>query len=617
MIRYRLLSAQSSNQSYSSKIKAYKQIKKKRAHLCPGSAFLTHLLNVEACHSMASPESQLTIPEALGISAQDKRGDMKPAMTKSHRETFDKMLQRVQAQPTTYIMTSEESAVFRHYPDAFIDNGLAQEAVQRFWEYRLRKLVDEQEAEESKDFHIKTPKTDSLQDRNSTFDPFPRYNTQSQNQARVATRVSRRNNTTRYRSRASTTADKGACELCIQRRLPCDGKRPYCGCCGRANFLACVYAGGTGDFSLKPPVFDTGIMRSNESSVTPTLSHQSSVQLRNLSSFEGCDRTDKHDAADACEQHGQKRTECEEEHPESSENLSQEPHEKIRISYGAYRERNPVSRDGQANKEDEPRLQTWDTSPDHLKSSESLSLDLSQFRMRILNGTEYNFTNSLKLRFQSLTGEPWDWWPLRPCFQQLLDDEVRIHWYCVSHCQNCLALGLLISRKDSGHAHWTVLSKSDLVLALEALNSQATTRSVPSERKNPQSSSKSRSSARSSRSSGSETSLGDSSPATSEGGSSDQPDDYAGSGKKTEPSGTSTAVDIIPPSSLVGFVLFGVHGSKRLHNASLRLAQINVAAYKDDDSFFEEMNVQYQTLRGFLRRVFSIWIFHTCEFIMV
>ena len=76
-------------------------------------------------------------------------------------------------------------------------------------------------------------------------------------------------------------------------------------------------------------------------------------------------------------------------------------------------------------------------------------------------------------------------------------------------------------------------------------------------------------------------------------------------------------IDIVPPSNLNGFVLFGVHGSKRLQSACLRIAQIDVSVYKDDDSFFNEMTVQYKKLRGFLRLVFSIWVFHTCEFIMV
>ena len=173
--------------------------------------------------------------------------------------------------------------------------------------------------------------------------------------------------------------------------------------------------------------------------------------------------------------------------------------------------------------------------------------------------------------------------------------------------------------KDLGHAHWTVISMAGLDISLPALNSKAATQSAPSESKNPKlrSERNSSSSTRTSRSSGPETSAEDLSSATSEKDSSDQTDEEAGSGKETNPSGAGTAVDIVPPSRLTGFVLFGVHGSKRLQSACLRLAQIDVTVYKDDDSFFDEMTVQYKKLRGFVRLVFSIWVFHTCEFIMV
>lgn len=561
---------------------------------------------------MASPEGQLTIPEAINIIEQHQPGDIiHLAVTRFLGQKLDQIWNRVRAQPATYMLTKEEFAVFDYHRDIFGENEIVQQALQRFWEHESRKLSDEPEPKESTEFHVKTPKTDFLEESNSTVTP-----SYQPHLSKVATRSLRHNNNTQYGFKISNAAEKGRCEPCIRRRLRCDGERPVCGYCRRVNVDACAYTGGTGYSRLNPSMFDMGMMFSEESSVTPTSSYQYHAPFHYLSLFEGSDRMDKHDAADAFKRCEQRMTECDGEHPESPENLSQEPHKMVHISHGAYREQHKVSRDGQAIEEDEASLQAWEACPEHLESPKSLPLDLSHFRLRVLNGREYSLANSMKLWVQILTGEAWDWWPLRPCFRQLLDDEVRIQWYCVSY----LALPsskLLKILKNSGHTHWRVLPKNDLVPALEALNSQATTLSLPSERKNPQSSSKSRSSANSSRSSESDSSVGDSSPPTSEGGSSDQPDDDAGLGKKYEPSGTSTAVDIIPPSNLVGFVLFGVHGSKRLQNANLRLAQIDVAVYKDDDSFFDEMFVQYQKLRGFLRRIFSIWVFHTCEFVMV
>ena len=116
---------------------------------------------------------------------------------------------------------------------------------------------------------------------------------------------------------------------------------------------------------------------------------------------------------------------------------------------------------------------------------------------------------------------------------------------------------------------------------------------------------------------GSDASVGNSSPATSESGSPDERADKIGSGRDIDPPDTSMAIDIVLPSDLTGFVLFAVHGSRRLQSAYLRLAQIDVTVFKDDDSFFDEMIVQYNKLRGFLRRTFSFWVFHTCEFVMV
>ena len=79
-------------------------------------------------------------------------------------------------------------------------------------------------------------------------------------------------------------------------------------------------------------------------------------------------------------------------------------------------------------------------------------------------------------------------------------------------------------------------------------------------------------STRASRSSGPETCAENSSSATSEKGSSDQTDDEVGSGRETNHSGAGTAVDIVPPSRMAGFVLSGVLGSKRLQSVCPRLA---------------------------------------------
>ncbi|KAL2050853.1 hypothetical protein ABVK25_008914 [Lepraria finkii] len=59
--------------------------------------------------------------------------------------------------------------------------------------------------------------------------------------------------------------------------------------------------------------------------------------------------------------------------------------------------------------------------------------------------------------------------------------------------------------------------------------------------------------------------------------------------------------NIVRPSTLRGLILFGGLGAKRLRNARLRLAQIDVAIFIDDNSCFDEMMVRYKKLRGYMR----------------
>ena len=86
-------------------------------------------------------------------------------------------------------------------------------------------------------------------------------------------------------------------------------------------------------------------------------------------------------------------------------------------------------------RQDESTRPTWKADPGHLKSVESV---MSRLCVHVSNGEEYSFVNSMKLWVQSLTGEAWDWWPLRPSSRRLVEDEVRIRWHCVSRHSSCL-----------------------------------------------------------------------------------------------------------------------------------------------------------------------------------
>ena len=106
--------------------------------------------------------------------------------------------------------------------------------------------------------------------------------------------------------------------------------------------------------------------------------------------------------------------------------------------------------DGLSRENFDSTPETWGVGPGHLEVSETLAPDLSRFCMRVLGGEEYNFFNSVKLWVQCLTRESWDWWPLRQSFRPLLQDEIRIQWYCVSHHSRPFNPDMLIRQRIWG-----------------------------------------------------------------------------------------------------------------------------------------------------------------------
>ena len=226
----------------------------------------------------------------------------------------------------------------------------------------------------------------------------------------------------------------------------------------------------------------------------------------------------------------------------------------------------------------------------------------SRLRMHWLNGKEYTCINNFKLYVESWSGEAWDWWPLCPSFGQLGGDESTSKWLHLSELSTLSISRHAENPKSLGHRHWTVLERANLQsTAYEGDSSQSQSNSEQSRA-----------------SSAVTRGLPFEGPfrATSKGNLTyhwDNDDGFKGGMDLSVP---FTAVDIVPPSNFAGFILFGVHGSQRLQSAYLRLAHIDVFD-KDDDGFFDQMIVEFRRLRGFFRRTFSIWVFHTCEFITV
>lgn len=119
-------------------------------------------------------------------------------------------------------------------------------------------------------------------------------------------------------------------------------------------------------------------------------------------------------------------------HLESGEDLDSEKVPKM--SYGTDRRQNQnhVTRDIRVEKQDELTPETLDPNAGHIESRETIRLGLSRFSVHVLNEEDYSVVDSMKLWVQVLTRRSWNWWPLRPVFRQLQEDEVRIRWYCVS-----------------------------------------------------------------------------------------------------------------------------------------------------------------------------------------
>ena len=226
----------------------------------------------------------------------------------------------------------------------------------------------------------------------------------------------------------------------------------------------------------------------------------------------------------------------------------------------------------------------------------------SRLLMHWSNEKEFICLNKLKLHVESWSGEAWDWWPLCPSFEPPGEDESRLRLHTLHELSTLPWLRHSENRKSFKHRHCP---------GLEETNPQSTGNEGDFR---PSQSTSEQGRAKSAITSG--LPLERPFQATPNGNLSCHSDNDDVSRKGMDPSAPITAVDIVSPSNFTGYILFGVHGSQRLQSAYLRLAQIDVLD-KDDDGFFDQMIVEFGRLRGFLRRTFSIWVFHTCEFITV
>ncbi|CAF9913209.1 hypothetical protein IMSHALPRED_000945 [Imshaugia aleurites] len=79
--------------------------------------------------------NQLTVANALEIAKTSQNGQIPPAVTQTLERNIGDIWRRIQAQPSTYVMTQEEFAVFSYYRSRYDNNAVAQQAVARFWNH--------------------------------------------------------------------------------------------------------------------------------------------------------------------------------------------------------------------------------------------------------------------------------------------------------------------------------------------------------------------------------------------------------------------------------------------------------------------------------------------------
>ena len=409
---------------------------------------------------MASTTSQLTVPEAIKIVKQHQHGEIDPAVTSFLAQIADDIWQRIQAQPSAYVLTREEFSVFNYYRNVFGDDEVVQQAIARFWNQ----------------FPSIIPRLSHNSDRQPLSDK-------------------------------STTADsnRDACIRCRLRKVKCNGKLP-CRSCKKVS-LACGYTDSREDRTL-PAHMRKSFPKESDYAAIPL--QQDSVQLEDQSHLKGLDAADRNQVADGCDlcvrwkskriregpicqhydeensqartrnllearykENSQKREKAWEGHREpprsdiiwTNQGRKQDgspprtwkedrrysglpeapgvinPHEKSEVFSETREKRNQstASEDSRV-KQDEQTPQMYQRYPE---SPGNLSMELARLSMHVTNGEEYSLVNTLKVWVQSLTRESWDWWPLHPSFRQLREDEVRIKWYCVSRYPRCLTPSLL------------------------------------------------------------------------------------------------------------------------------------------------------------------------------
>ncbi|MCJ1229127.1 hypothetical protein MMC12_005792 [Toensbergia leucococca] len=79
--------------------------------------------------------NQLTIAQALEMVRNNEAGDADQSAYSLLEIEIVNIWQRIQAQPTSYVMTKDEFAVFNYFRARYTNSDVARRAVARFWDH--------------------------------------------------------------------------------------------------------------------------------------------------------------------------------------------------------------------------------------------------------------------------------------------------------------------------------------------------------------------------------------------------------------------------------------------------------------------------------------------------
>ncbi|KAE8453076.1 hypothetical protein EG329_012263 [Mollisiaceae sp. DMI_Dod_QoI] len=76
-----------------------------------------------------------TVVQALEVARDSPEGAQDPTVVSILETAIADIWRKIQAHPTTYVMTRDEFAVFNYFQSRFVGQQLATDATKRYWDH--------------------------------------------------------------------------------------------------------------------------------------------------------------------------------------------------------------------------------------------------------------------------------------------------------------------------------------------------------------------------------------------------------------------------------------------------------------------------------------------------